>query len=1288
MSRASAAENPDLPSPPLTLHNQRSAHNDSPRRAGSHRADSSVPCLSPSSAYRSSAHSRLPHSGNSNQNNSSSSHSPAEDGIGADDLLNRIGSASSLASSTSSIFSAPPTKMSYGGQTQAIHALTPLTSSDSSPPGKPFSPRSAKPSMDTMNAAATPLQNAIPNGIPKAVSETITPVHTPPENRRQARPTSGSMGQRIVFDPALHKKKGAATTYKDIYAKGDPSPPPDPRLAIAGYTTGNYVIKTVNSATPKTKLRITPYIGKTYTFDQRISCGPGPATQVVVTGFDPLIPESQIRGFFTTFGEVESVKNQVDPNNGSPLGICLVRFRESPATRRLPAVKASASAKKAEQEGTGQRIGLQAVKVQLDREGRRCNKLVERAVERSRREEEKLQAKLVVKSVTPSTPTATGSFDLPANVPKGPSGRGARIPIPAVMPAHSLSRKHQLSYLVEQEPLKPRMRRKPYIFIAKGFVPVLGTTIEHLKKRLKSYHWKSVRCDNTGYFITFEESKRGEDETVRCYNECHMSALFTYTMNMECNQYGDPDYERSPSPERVAADRKRKAEQARIEQEEEDDLEFEKAQRADALDPVHAACEILKQEMKEKLLSDIKTRVGMPALLDFMAPDRQAPKRRKLNIPDPRSKEESRPPTYFGHGLDSPIAGTPNSRAAGYAGRFGRKALAPFDANRSRGKKQPKLVNAFADERRKITTPKKSAVRGMHRVLLDMKDDESDDDDGSRSALTRDTEDLQSRPISRATTPDVEDEDDVSSRARRFKRRRIEAGWGDPESDDEMMDDSHARTLLAHLIHKDPENMAEKELEQVLAILPRSSPIWKKADKALKGLRRFQQLAREADEIFGLEPSAEDKLEPELIIAKEEPVQTIEKDIVKAPKKKVGTAKPKKEPKKSKKQALEEVKAPEVVVTELDRMEEDLPGVEEPKSIEEIHIPESESPVEEERSSVQWSSSTSQPRRTVEDDFSVVMDIDGWQDVLKDEEDLVFLKKALEDVPTARVGDAESWAWKQKQIKHLNRPGEEGVSRSETRIEGYYVPNPTGCARTEGVKKMRESEKSKYLPHRIRVQKQREERERQAKNAERTHTVVEGFKFISGTKSTSTTSNSRANRANNRRLVNDINTQKTMTGAEGDAMRFNQLKKRKKLVKFDRSAIHNWGLYAQENIVANDMIIEYVGEKVRQRVADLREKKYDMQGVGSSYLFRIDEDTVIDATKMGGIARFINHSCTPNCTAKIIRVDGSKRIVIYALRDIGKDEELTYDYKFERELDATDRIPCLCGSVGCKGFLN
>jgi histone-lysine N-methyltransferase SETD1 len=284
------------------------------------------------------------------------------------------------------------------------------------------------------------------------------------------------------------------------------------------------------------------------------------------------------------------------------------------------------------------------------------------------------------------------------------------------------------------------------------------------------------------------------------------------------------------------------------------------------------------------------------------------------------------------------------------------------------------------------------------------------------------------------------------------------------------------------------------------------------------------------------------------------------------------------------------------------------------------------------------------------------MDLDGWQDLLKDDEDLRFLKIALQSTEPAQIDDVHSWARKQKAIKHLNNSGEAGLSHKETKIEGYYVPNSTGAARTEGVKKIAEPEKSKYLPHRIRVVNERTERQRQANQEDKPTVSVEGFKFNAGLQKTST-AQSRANRANNRRVVNEINVSK-VPGAEGDALRFNQLKKRKKLVKFERSAIHNWGLYADENIAANDMIIEYVGEIVRQRVADLREAKYDQQGVGSSYLFRIDEDTVIDATKKGGIARFINHCCTPNCTAKVIKVDNSKRIVIYALRDIARGKSL------------------------------
>lgn len=64
-----------------------------------------------------------------------------------------------------------------------------------------------------------------------------------------------------------------------------------------------------------------------------------------------------------------------------------------------------------------------------------------------------------------------------------------------------------------------------------------------------------------------------------------------------------------------------------------------------------------------------------------------------------------------------------------------------------------------------------------------------------------------------------------------------------------------------------------------------------------------------------------------------------------------------------------------------------------------------------------------------------------------------------------------------------------------------------------------------------------------------------------------------------------------------------------------------------EPIAADEMVIEYVGQKVRAIVADIRERQYEATGIGSSYLFRIDLENIIDATKCGNLARFINHSC-------------------------------------------------------------
>lgn len=75
------------------------------------------------------------------------------------------------------------------------------------------------------------------------------------------------------------------------------------------------------------------------------------------------------------------------------------------------------------------------------------------------------------------------------------------------------------------------------------------------------------------------------------------------------------------------------------------------------------------------------------------------------------------------------------------------------------------------------------------------------------------------------------------------------------------------------------------------------------------------------------------------------------------------------------------------------------------------------------------------------------------------------------------------------------------------------------------------------------------------------------------------------------------------------------------------STIHGWGLFSKDDIEKDSMVIEYVGELIRNRVADEREKKYSERGLGSCYMFRLNANYVVDATMKGNIGRFINHCC-------------------------------------------------------------
>jgi SET domain-containing protein len=117
-----------------------------------------------------------------------------------------------------------------------------------------------------------------------------------------------------------------------------------------------------------------------------------------------------------------------------------------------------------------------------------------------------------------------------------------------------------------------------------------------------------------------------------------------------------------------------------------------------------------------------------------------------------------------------------------------------------------------------------------------------------------------------------------------------------------------------------------------------------------------------------------------------------------------------------------------------------------------------------------------------------------------------------------------------------------------------------------------------------------------------------------------------------------------------------------------RSKLHGWGVFASERINKNKRIIDYAGEKISHQESLKRERRYIRKGL--IWCFQINRRWVRDAAVRGNIARFINHSCHPNCYVHIV----GDTIWIRAARRIRKGEELTYDYM----TDGDGHIPCRC----------
>jgi len=145
-------------------------------------------------------------------------------------------------------------------------------------------------------------------------------------------------------------------------------------------------------------------------------------------------------------------------------------------------------------------------------------------------------------------------------------------------------------------------------------------------------------------------------------------------------------------------------------------------------------------------------------------------------------------------------------------------------------------------------------------------------------------------------------------------------------------------------------------------------------------------------------------------------------------------------------------------------------------------------------------------------------------------------------------------------------------------------------------------------------------------------------------------------------------------------------------IEVQKSGIHRNGVFAKTDIPKGTMVIEYIGRKITKGESDVlleyTQNNYnrDPENHAGTYVFDLDDEWDLDGDTPENDAKFINHSCEPNCACDI----REGHVWINALRDIKKGEEITYNYCFEiNEDDPYDFMehPCKCGSKRCVGYI-
>ncbi|KAG4305645.1 hypothetical protein PORY_001201 [Pneumocystis oryctolagi] len=1026
-------------------------------------------------------------------------------------------------------------------------------------------------------------------------------------NKQQKKSINGVPRRRnyfIIYDPELAPKeysKGRKAIYR---FDGEADPPlviEDPRLKIPKYGRE----KSRGRKTYRSSL-----INVVFDFDEN-SIGPDPPSQILVSNLSTLTTSENISMHFKTFGDIQELEIQVNPMTGASLGLCRIRYRKNQSNK----LQGHHAAKNAVEKGNGMKIGTQIIKVQYDEDGVKCKTIIEELSKKTslansstfsdrhssmfsesskKREEDYKNSDLTYKKSTSRDHRYYDSYS--------PDINDARINSKAHGRSRSLSKSPRLynKYSQDSDSDFEKLQDRTY-------ETMLSSTDDILKKiNKKPYIFISERWLPLNKFSISDLEKHlsKHDWTDICVDKKGFYIIFKDNRSAQncfvtMNQTHIYQY-------RITMDFHKST-----------PIDVQNTKFKNSFQPVNSVAEatnIVIKELMQVFMRDLKIKIIGPIIYESLDPSRFSPKIKDIKnslttkINNIRLNETKQDILN-----DNSVVSDETKKVNDFYSKINDPSFNSISKRFSVLPKFKKRVheNTYKNESLHDTfiRPKNVDARPLHHRLNEYSDSHDSSTDSS------DTDHL-----SQDTSPsDLEKDNDISIKDYKNSKKKISNKKSSrlsrlrdyTSSDDESVNgkdnfleqfhkrDEFGKNMQKYMDYKilDDDILDETKLKQNKR---------RNIDFTSSGEEDSSDIFKDTTE--SIQSSKSESYEDELSEYEEKPKR-----------------------KKYQKRSKKNIKTDKINITNNEHIGLNL-----------------DHPV----------SFTSSEILVSDDDVDTLLDICGIQNIVKDEEDFMFLLEALETVESAEIDNIALWAWRKKELRPKNID-EYSASTKLFKDGGYNKINKSGSARTEGYFTITDAEKSLYLPLRN--------------------------KAIIPIDSSATSITSRMNRINNRRLAVGIEMQKKISSNETDILRFNALKVRKKQLKFSKSPIHNWGLYAMEHIDMGDMVIEYVGEIIRQTVADIRERQYERQGIGSSYLFRIDDDTVVDATKKGNIARFINHSCDPSCTAKIIRVEGEKKIVIYAHRDIEKGEEITYDYKFPIE---DVKIPCLCGAKTCRGTLN